>query len=375
MAPGVPNEDEIVDRGMALLRDLLPSKWQVRREPDDQPRDGLSDIVLDISGPQGMARTVVEVRRSFAPRDVRAVARQAHLLRRIAGSVPIMVMAPWLSDRSRTMLADAGVDYLDLTGNIRLTTDDPTIFIDRQSNAPGPRRPQSTPSLRGVKAGRVARLLADVRPPYGVVELAKHAGVTPGYVSRLLEELEREDLIERTRQGGVSQVRWRELLEQRAMSYDVFTTNRIERFVCPNGPAHALEVAGDPVVNDVGMALTGSFAAERIVAVASPALLLIFARSRPDALIEHAQLLPAETGANVAVATPGDPLAMQSRWPAMPTPPPGIPLVAASQIVLDCLTGSGRMPQEGQALLDWMDEDEGRWRLPTLAELPADSTE
>lgn len=370
MPPAGPSEGEILDRGITLLKELLPSTWQIRREPGDETREGLSDIVLDIAGPQGMARTVVEVKRSFAPRDVETVARHARLLRRVAGSAPILVMAPWLSERSRTLLAEAGVNYLDLTGNTRFTSDYPSIFIDRRSSTPGPRRPQTTPSLRGLKAGRVARLLTDVRPPYGVVELAKHAGVTPGYVSRLLEELEREDVVERTRQGGVSRVRWRELLEQRAMRYGVFTSNRIERFVCPNGPAYALEVAGDPPVRDLGIALTGSFAAERIVAVAPPALLLIYARSRPDALIEYARLLPGEAGANVVIANPEDPVAMESRWPVPPALPPRVPLVAASQIVLDCLTGNGRMPQEGEALVDWMGEDESRWRLPSLAALP-----
>jgi hypothetical protein len=47
-----------------------------------------------------------------------------------------------------------------------------------------------------------------------------------------------------------------------------------------------------------------------------------------------------------------------------------VPSVPVNQIALDCLTGNGRMPQEGEALLDWMAEDEGRWRLPSLSKLP-----
>jgi hypothetical protein len=369
MALHGPSEGEILDRSIALLKGILPSNWQVQHEPDSDANEGVAETVLNITGPQGAARAVVEIKRSFAPKDVAAVARQASLLRRIAGSVPIIVMTPWLSERSRELLTQAGINYLDLNGNARFASDFPTVFIDRQSNLPGPVRPQSTPSLKGVKAGRVARLLADVRPPYGVVELAKHAGVTAGYVSRLLEELEREDILERTKQGSVSRVKWHELLEQRAESYGAFTSNRVQRFVCPNGPGFALEVAGDLPARSVRMALSGSFAAERLVALAPPSLLLIFAHSQPDALIEQAGLLPTGAGANVVIATPYDEVVMESRWPATPVPPPRIPPVAASQMVLDCLTGNGRMPQEGQALLDWMAEDEGRWRLPNLAAL------
>jgi hypothetical protein len=35
---------------------------------------------------------------------------------------------------------------------------------------------------------------------------------------------------------------------------------------------------------------------------------------------------------------------------------------------MDCLTGNGRMPSEGEALLTWMMENEPVWRAPALAE-------
>ncbi len=39
---------------------------------------------------------------------------------------------------------------------------------------------------------------------------------------------------------------------------------------------------------------------------------------------------------------------------------------SVAQLALDCLTGSGRMPAEGEALLGWMSEHERRWRATTL---------
>ncbi len=35
---------------------------------------------------------------------------------------------------------------------------------------------------------------------------------------------------------------------------------------------------------------------------------------------------------------------------------------ALSQVAVDLLTGPGRNPAEGQALLDWMETDERTWR-------------
>ena len=79
----------------------------------------------------------------------------------------------------------------------------------------------------------------------------------------------------------------------------------------------------------------------------------------------------ARQGANVVIATPYDAVAMEPRWPRRDQVSPGPPLASASQLVLDCLTGIGRMPQEAEGLLAWMAEDEGRWRLSGLAEVPA----
>jgi hypothetical protein len=45
----------------------------------------------------------------------------------------------------------------------------------------------------------------------------------------------------------------------------------------------------------------------------------------------------------------------------------GIVHVAHSQLVLDCLSGSGRMPAEGEAVLEMMIKDERRWRATSVA--------
>lgn len=362
-----PPENEVLEQGITLLQSWLPSNWQIQRAADNQG-DSLADVILNVSGPQGTVRAVVEVKRAFSPKDVDAAARQARLLGRVAGSVPVVVMAPWLSERSRMLLTQAGVNYLDLAGNARFVSDYPSVFIDRHTTARGPQHRQVIPSLKGVKAGRVVRLLADVQPPYGVLELARYASVTAGYASRLLDALEREDLIIRGPRGRVAKVDWRELLKRRAERYDVFTANRVQRFVCPNGPAFALEIARDLHLH--GIALSGSFAVEQIVSVAPPALLLLYAETAPLPLIEMGRLLPADTGANVIIATPYDHVVLERQYDITDPLPPRVPLVGVSQLALDCLTGNGRMPQEGEALLTWMAEDESRWRRKSLTELP-----
>lgn len=83
-----------------------------------------------------------------------------------------------------------------------------------------------------------------------------------------------------------------------------------------------------------------------------------------DATVEALDLLPADEGANVVLMQPFDPVVWERT-----TIDRGVAYVAPTQIVADCLTGIGRMPAEGEAVLAWMTEDESRWRLESLSQL------
>ena len=45
--------------------------------------------------------------------------------------------------------------------------------------------------------------------------------------------------------------------------------------------------------------------------------------------------------------------------------------VSPAQAAIDCLTGPGRMPAEGDALLDWMRRKAPRWQATSLTGEPA----
>lgn len=71
-------------------------------------------------------------------------------------------------------------------------------------------------------------------------------------------------------------------------------------------------------------------------------------------------LLPADLGVNVVLLAPFDRIVWERTNEA-----DGIRYVAPSQVAVDCLTGTGRMPAEGDAVLSWMLKNEFRWRVPT----------
>jgi hypothetical protein len=214
----------------------------------------------------------------------------------------------------------------------------------------------------GPRAGRLIRTLVDVAPPYRVSELAEATRLTAGYVSRLLDALDVDALVERGARGRVVHVDIRGLLKRWAESYDVFATNDTATYVASRGALHALTQFAELSDDSGRIVVTGSFAAARSAPVAAPGLLCAYCED-PRSVADGLALLPTDQGANVALLAPSDPVV----WDRT-TVSGGVRYAAPAQAVVDCLTGNGRMPAEGEALLEWMLADEDAWRLSTLAE-------
>ncbi len=69
------------------------------------------------------------------------------------------------------------------------------------------------------------------------------------------------------------------------------------------------------------------------------------------------QLREVETGGNVVVAEPFDEVVFDRTWTR-----DGVTFCSASQVAADLLTGPGRAPAEGEALIEWMKANEDAWR-------------
>jgi hypothetical protein len=200
----------------------------------------------------------------------------------------------------------------------------------------------------------------DVRPPFGVREIASVTEVAVSYVSHLLDFLDQEALIERSKRGRVESVDIPRLVRRWGNEYDVYRTNQTSSYLARQGAQQVLEqIRGDAALGDA-VVVTGSFAAVRLAPVAAPALLTLYINDA-DAVAVPLDLLPADEGSNVALLSPYDRVV----WDRTSTED-GISYAAPSQVAVDCLTGNGRMPAEGEALLTWMTGNESTWRLPAL---------
>jgi hypothetical protein len=330
----------------------LPPGWEV--SPSD-PRRARHETqiagVLDLTAPDGtVARIIVVVKDRFTAAQA---ANSGLRLRRIAsdlGADSALVVAGYLSELARTRLREQNIPYIDETGNAWLTLRQPAVWVEARGANKDPNPPKRrVRSLKGGKAGRIIRALCDWRTPVGVRELAGRAGVDPGYTTRVLTLLADEDVIRRSKNGGIAAVMVSDLLQRWARDYRV----RTSAYLAPRGTDYVLRSLGSLHGR---YALTGSHAVPSEAAVA-PARLLRCYVENADVAAKRMDLTKAEIGANVLLLQPPDPVVFERTRREK-----GVVLVGLSQCAVDLLTGSGREPNEGESLLNWMERNENVWR-------------
>jgi len=332
------------------IADRLPASWRVSAA--SRSTDG------------GVIRFVTPAGDQF---EVRAFARRRIDPRAAAAlpefDEPTIVIADWLSPRAQAILKDRGQSYADTTGNLSISIDEPLVVIqsDGATRDPSP-RPKTLSSLRGPKAWALERTLAEVLPPYGLGDLAEALDMDAGYVSRLLTGLGEELLIDRPPRKPIETVDWEAMIRQITQTYNLLADNETTSWIAPAGPEQFLRDLSASKLKR--WAVTGSFASSRLVTVTAPEIAVVYTDD-PERLADTVRLRPTRTGGNVVTALPYDPIVYERTWEQ-----DGLVFASLAQVAIDCLTGFGRMPAEGDALLAWMRQRTPRWQSTSLTEGP-----
>jgi len=237
---------------------------------------------------------------------------------------------------------------------MRLALDSPALFIEARGADRDPAPvPRSLGSLKGPAGGRVVRAVCDFKPPYGVRDLAVRSKTPLGSVSRTLDLLRREALLEREGRGVVRAVDWEKTIRRWTQDYGLVTSNRTSNWLAARGLPAVVSQLPEKVPRS---AVTGSFAAARIAPVTEQRLLVVLV---PEANVAAGllDLRPTEAGANVLLVEPFDPVVFDRTIAR-----DGLVLANPSQVAADLLTSPGRGPAEAEALLAWMKEHEDDWR-------------
>jgi len=332
------------------LEKRLPASW-VMALPDRRGRDTGLDVVLKVRrrGAQG-ASVRVQLKSRVEPRDVDYLAATLQP----TSDRPVLIAAPFLSPRTQQRLKESGFAYADLAGNVRLSLSEPGLFIETTGATENPEPSiRERKSLKGAKAGRLVRALCDFRPPMGLRELAKRAGVDAGYASRLIEFLNREAIVTRATRGPITGVDWEALLKRWSQEYSPYRRGGAKMYLAPRGLSAVLEKLKSARTR---YAVTGSWAASQIAPIAPPRLLTVYVDRRAT-IDRDLDLRPAEAGVNVALLTPFDDVVFDRI-----SKKKDITIAALPQVAADLLTSPGRGPNEGEALMEWMRDNVDAWR-------------
>jgi len=351
-------EAGIIQQGSILIQTRLPADWKWELSLAAKGDDRI-DAKATIKTPTGEDATLIfEAKQLIEGRDIpRTKARLDSVVDELNAAGPV-VMARFLSRSIQEKLKAAGLSYVDLTGNMYLRTTSPALFIsDRGADSDpwrGPGRPRAT--LKGQPAARVVRALVDFTGTWTVRELVATAETSTGSTYRVIDFLEREGLAIRDLSKQVSVIDWPQMLRRWSNDYSFAETNQVTRWLAPRGLEQFVEVVGDTELDD-DYAVTGSLAAAQWAPYAPARLAMIYAANPIDAA-EKWGLRPVDAGANVILAQPK----FDVVFDRSARDETGVIMAAASQVVVDLMTGPGRNPNEAEQLLNWMQSNEGSWR-------------
>ena len=249
---------------------------------------------------------------TFAPawRPSSRVAVVARALRdldeRRDGAIPLLVV-PFMGQSARGLCADAGVSWLDLSGNAHVVGGGLRIIIEGKPNRFGRRgRPRSA---FAPKSARIARWL--LMNPGGAptqAGLAEATGMDRGFTSRIVHRLLADELIERGADGTLFTPRADLLLEAWAQDY-AFDKHTIHKGVIAarSGTELTERIARGLDDDGVEHAFTGLAAAWQATRFAGFRLATVYLPGGLEPALERSLGFRAmERGANTWLVVPND---------------------------------------------------------------------
>ena len=217
-------ETEVPKRLAELLAEP-PSRVKVQRQPAaGRGQPGGVDLLVTV----GNFKFVVECKASGQAASVAVAARSVkefaeHLKRK---SVPLVAVS-YMGDVGKRLCEEAEVCWLDLSGNAYLVAPGLRVNIEGKPNQF--KRPGRPRSLFAPKSSRIARwLLVEPGRAFSQRELAKESGLDEGFTSRIVRQLEEQQLVSRDSAGAVKVADYDALLDAWREAYD-FSRHHIVR--------------------------------------------------------------------------------------------------------------------------------------------------
>jgi hypothetical protein len=315
----------------------------VDREPPGEPRP---DLTLNV----GEVAFVVECKAVGDAANVGSALRQLKAFGTPEGKkrpktlVPI-VAVPFMGETGRRLAAEAGVSWIDLSGNAWIEAPGRQIrILGNKNRFTSSGRPAD---VFAPKSSRVIRaMLMDPQRAFTQVELAFVSGVDKGRISRLVPRLDSMGLV--LRDGRSIRIKDASLaLEAWREAYDLEKHDVRRGHVSVRGPQELIDkIARVSESAGVSWALTGLAAAWQLTQFAMFRLVSLYVHARPsEAWLSAIGFREEPRGANVWIVRPVDDGVFQGSSDAG-----GVSCVHPLQVYLDLKAHPERAPEAAQEI-------------------------
>ena len=325
-----------------------------------------NDALIKLTRKSRTSTFAVEIKKTGEMRDIQNSVNQIKERSEKNKKFEPIIVQRYLSEPAQRWLREQQISYADATGNFMLSSPSMNILVMSDSGAKRDPwrllgRPRST--LKGEPVARIVRSLIENTPPYSLPMISKLSNSSSGVTYRTIDYLDRQNLIELekvftgTRETSkIISVNWLDIIEAWSKEYSFMQSNSVKSYFEPRGIGEIVNNLRK--VNPKSYAVTGSVAASSYEKYAEAKQIRIYAKDVGE-LVNKLGLREVDSGANVQIAaTEYDSVFRGIAQVA------GISVVALPQIAVDLLSGPGRNPSEGKAILEWMSANEVSWRKP-----------
>lgn len=336
-----PLEEDLTGHAVKALRDMLPT---FRLTSESAGRAAPWGTTVTLRSGRTTQRLLVESKSVGEPRYLaQAITGLALATRRSPRSYGVVV-APYIGPEGQRLCREAGVGYLDLTGNAFLSFDH--VLIDRKS---GERRPRAKARLRRLfspKSSRVLRvLLTEPHQTWTLARLATEAQISVRSAHLVINALAEKAFVDKQR-GAIRLVQPAALIDLWGENYR-FDQHRRETFYSfVRSPRElATKLAVQAASQSIRLALTLHAGAAMVAPFVRYTDVHAYIDGDIGRFAKALDLRPVETGGSVHLVEPNDEGVFYGTQVIQ-----DVPIVSNPQLYLDLLHYPARGREQAEEL-------------------------
>lgn len=312
------------------------------------------DLEVIIKSPHINQRIWIALKSLGTPKEVREGVNQLQLYKSHNTDIYGLVLAPYISKRSAEICKEAGIGFLDLSGNCWISFD--SIFLNRENMPNKYPIETSLSSLYSPKTERVLRVLLTYPfKAWKTTLLAEEANISQGMITHIRRRLEEEEWVEK-HEIGFSLSHPDELLQNWSKHYEFKEHKQFSFYTMNSLPEIELKIRRVCNEKNIACAVTAFSAANRLAPMVRGQRSTIYISKNIEDLADEVSIKKVDTGANLILVQPYDSGVF---WNAQDEQ--GVVVVTPIQLYLDLKQMSGRGDEAADFL--YREVIEKQWRL------------